>query len=615
MILENIPELPPDFSSRLHRYENTRDAYVMGWLGRQSKGLLVSTRFGESAQLHVVEEAGGARQQLTFFREPILEASVCPDAASNRFLLAKDDGGNEYHQLFLYDHQNGHCQLLTDGSSKHGNGRWNHSGTAIVYSSTKRNKTDHDLYHHDLEQGERLFFEAEGYWVPISWSPDGQHITAINYRSALESALYIIDTASGRATPVVDRENVACRGGYWSNDGQQLYFTTDEGGEYRQLMCYDTARQSYHRIDLGIQAEVEGIKLAPNGGQLAVVLNQSGYSQLVIWDIAQRAPVAIPALPAGIYNHLHWHPDLPLLALSINCPQAPADAYVIDVHKGTLSRWTKSEAGGFNANNFIVPELLHYPTFDEVNGQTRHIPAFYFRPPSTPGPLPVLIYIHGGPESQYRPAFSPVFQYYLKELGIAILAPNVRGSSGYGKTYLRLDDGYKREDAVKDIGTLLDWIDQQPELDSSRIAVMGGSYGGYMVLSSMAHYSHRLCCGIDIVGISNFVTFLKNTKSYRRHLRRVEYGDERDPAMRQHLERISPTANAHKIKKPIMVVQGLNDPRVPASEAEQMVEAIRSNGGEAWYLLATDEGHGFRKKGNRDFFNKTVNFFLQQYLI
>ena len=193
--------------------------------------------------------------------------------------------------------------------------------------------------------------------------------------------------------------------------------------------------------------------------------------------------------------------------------------------------------------------------------------------------------------------------------------PNVRGSSGYGKAYLQLDNGYQREDSVKDIGALLDWVARQSELDAERVAVIGGSYGGYMVLASMTHYDDRLRAGIDIVGISNFVTFLENTQDYRRDLRRVEYGDERDPEMRAFLEKISPTTNAGKITKPLFVAQGLNDPRVPASESEQMVEVIRENGGVVWYLLARDEGHGFRKKANRDYYGRAVVLFLQEHLL
>jgi dipeptidyl aminopeptidase/acylaminoacyl peptidase len=200
-------------------------------------------------------------------------------------------------------------------------------------------------------------------------------------------------------------------------------------------------------------------------------------------------------------------------------------------------------------------------------------------------------------------------------MGIAVIEPNVRGSEGYGKSYLLLDNGYNRENSVKDIGALLDWIEQQPELDQENVAVTGGSYGGYMVLSTMFNYNERIKCGVDIVGISNFVTFLENTQDYRRDLRRVEYGDERDPEMREFLNSISPTTNAHKITKPLFVVQGYNDPRVPYTEAEQIVEAVRKNDVEVWYLLAMDEGHGFRKKTNRDFYIWSEVLFYEEFLL
>jgi dipeptidyl aminopeptidase/acylaminoacyl peptidase len=261
-----------------------------------------------------------------------------------------------------------------------------------------------------------------------------------------------------------------------------------------------------------------------------------------------------------------------------------------------------------------MPELIDYPTFDEVDGQPRRIPAFVYRPAGE-GPHPVIISIHGGPESQARPGFSSTYQLWIDRLGAAVVVPNVRGSSGYGKTYLKLDNGKLREDSVKDIGALLDWIATQPDLDASRVAVYGGSYGGYMVLASGVHFSDRLKAAVDIVGISNFVTFLENTQDYRRDLRRPEYGDERDPEMRAHLERISPLNNVERIRVPMFVVQGNNDPRVPVSEAEQMVAALREQGSPVWYMNALNEGHGFRKKENRDLFSEATILFFERYLL
>ena len=324
--------------------------------------------------------------------------------------------------------------------------------------------------------------------------------------------------------------------------------------------------------------------------------------------------VPLPRMPVGQIYNLAFSPDGSSLGMVINTSKSPSDVYVLSFADRNLVRWTYSEVGGLRSDTFVEPELVRYETFDRVDGRPRTIPAFYYRPKGT-GPFPVLVSIHGGPEGQRSPSFSPLTQYYVNELGIAVIDPNVRGSSGYGKSYLLLDNGFKREDSVKDIGALLDWIDERPELDGERIAVIGGSYGGYMVLSSMTHYNDRIRAAIEIVGISNFVTFLENTKDYRRDLRRAEYGDERDPDMREFLNRISPATNAVRITKPLFVAQGLNDPRVPASESEQMVEAIRENGGNVWYLLAKDEGHGFRKKVNRDYYNFAVVMFLEQHLL
>ena len=299
----------------------------------------------------------------------------------------------------------------------------------------------------------------------------------------------------------------------------------------------------------------------------------------------------------------------------INSTSTPGDVYSIDLDSQDVTRWTQSEVGGLDTSQFPKPELIHYSTYDEVDGDRRKIPAFVYRPKNSKGALPVMLFIHGGPEGQHVPIFRSFNSFLANEMGIAIIAPNVRGSAGYGKSYLKLDNDFKREDSVKDIGALIDWISSNPEFDADRIAVYGGSYGGYMVLSSMFNYNDKIKCGVDIVGISNFVTFLENTEEYRRDARRVEYGDERDPEMRKHLEAISPNNHAEKITKPLFVIQGANDPRVPASESEQMVAAIRENGGTVWYMLAKDEGHGFRKKVNRDYMTEAIALFLQEHLL
>lgn len=616
LVIEGIPHIPKQLSEKLNQYQNTREAFIADWLADGS-GMLILTRFGESAQVHLVKYPGGIRKQLTFFNDPISAANVCPSPEKNGFLFTKDKGGSEVYQLYYFDIDKGHFKLLTDGYSKNGNGIWNNQGNAFVYPSIKRNDKDYDIYlfYPDEAREERRILKGKGLWFPIQWSADDRYITLGHFRSINECLLYYLEVETGELTAIATEPNVASQGGEWTKSGNGVYFTSDQDSQFRQLFIYDLKNDSKKNLSPEIDWNVEMHSLSPDGDTLAFTVNENGISRLFLLDTETYQYQPIETIPNGQISGLKWHPQGLRLALSLNTPISPADVYVLDVNSQDIEQWTFSEVGGLNKEIFIEPDLIHYPTFDAVNGSGRHIPAFYYRPAQQKKPHPVLIYIHGGPESQYRPAFSSIFQYYLNELGIAVIAPNVRGSTGYGKSFLKLDNGYKREDSVFDIGKLIDWIDCQPELDSERIAVIGGSYGGYMVLASMTHYNDRLRCGIDIVGISNFVTFLENTKSYRRNLRRVEYGDERDPKMREHLENISPTSNAHKITKPMLIVQGLNDPRVPASEAEQMLKKIRKNGSEAWYLLAKDEGHGFRKKFNRDYYNKAVILFLQKYLL
>jgi len=399
----------------------------------------------------------------------------------------------------------------------------------------------------------------------------------------------------------------------FSRDGRGVYFVSTHGGNVAELRYLDLYTKEGRSIAPQSRWDVEDLRLSRDGHLLAYTLNEGGTSRLVVHDLRQQADLLLPALPDGaVIGSFGFDRTGTQLALTVETAQSPRDVYVLELAgPPVLTRWTQSELGPLDAATLVPAERISFATWDVVGTASRQVPAFLYRP-RTPGPHPVVIDIHGGPESQYRPGWSAFTQFLVTELGYAVIAPNVRGSSGYGLEYLALDDGKLREDAIRDIGSLLVWIGLQPDLDRSRVVVMGGSYGGYMTLASLATYSDRLAGGIDLVGISNFVTFLEKTSPYRRDLRRAEYGDERDPQMRELLQRISPLTNAASIRKPVLIVQGRNDPRVPASESEQMVRRIRANGGEAWYLMATDEGHGFRKKGNRDAYLETAVQFLQR---
>lgn len=615
--LEGIPEIPPQLDEQLNRYHHTREAALIGWLP-DGQGMLIATRSAESAQVHRVWQAGSQPEPLTSFEEPVFHASISSDASRPGFAFLKDTGGSEAYQLFYFDLATGQTAQITADRSRNDHIIWDTAGQNILFSSTRRNNRDHDIYRCSLHGQPKLLLKVKGYWYPLACSPDGGFLLLECYHSIVKSHVYILELATGSLTCMVQDPDadIVCRQARWDATGEGIYLVTNECREFASLAHKDLRSGALTVLTSHIPWDIELFALSIDGQRLVFVANENGVSRLYCLDTATQQYELVEDIPLGQIKSAKWHPHGNLLAMTINTPTAPADVFVYDFKKSALQRWTHSSLGGLNPAQFVMPSLVHYPTFDEhTAGHPRLIPAYYYRPRQQKAPHSVLIYIHGGPESQFRPEFLPTFQYYLNELGIAVIAPNVRGSTGYGKSFLLLDNGYKREDSVHDIGALLDWVAQQPELDASKIAVFGGSYGGYMVLAAMTHYNDRLRCGIDVVGISNFVTFLKNTKAYRRDLRRVEYGDERDPHMRHHLERISPTNNAHKITKPVLIVQGQNDPRVPASEAEQMLRAIRRNGSEAWYMLAKDEGHGFRKKSNRDYYNKAVILFLQRYLV
>ena len=615
---ENIPAIPEALLQKLDRYQDTRGAGFAGWLGDDC--LLVGTRFAETTQAHRVCAPLGMREQLTFHDEPLASLEVSPPgAAHDGFVYGKDTGGNEAWQLHWFDLDSRDSTLLTDGTSRNSGPLFSADGGLLAYSSTARNGTDTDVWVRDMATGEaRPVVTAGGHWEAMDFSPDGGQLLVMRYVSINEAYPGLVDLASGELTLFpVDGGKAGFGDFLFAPDGQSVYFVSDEGSEFRTLRHHDPATGKFEVLTGDIPWNVSAVTVADDGRHLAFVTNEDGIDRLHVLALPGHRDIPLPELPTGLVGGIGFSPDGDRLALTLNTATSPSDTHVVDLRDSSLVRWTRSEVGGLDTSRFVEPALVRYPTFDEVDGEARTIPAFYYAPAGTAptGGWPVVVMIHGGPESQATPNFSPTVQFLVNELGIAVLEPNVRGSAGYGKTWLTLDNGMLREDSVRDIGALLDWIATRPELDAGRVGVFGGSYGGYMVLASMMNYPQRIRAGVDIVGISHFGTFLENTQDYRRDLRRAEYGDERDPAMAAHFDRISPLNHAARITSPLFVAQGANDPRVPQSEAEQIVAAVRANGQPVWYLLFADEGHGFRKKANADYFNAATMLFLQRHLL
>jgi len=615
LVVQGIPDIPLSLVDNVKRYTEFRGAVMASWHPTQRE-MLISTRLCNIPQVHVVRSPLGARKQLTFFTEPPSGASYQP-TQGNYFVFSKDVGGNEFSQNYRYDLATGDITLLTDGKSKNSRGVWSTRGDRMVYTSTRRTGKDTDFYIIDPQnpKSDRLFATVEGGgWGPLDWSPDDRKILALQYISVNESYLWLFDVQTGERTlltPKTKKEPVAYESAIFSKDGKGLYVVSDRDSEFQRLAYVDLGSKRFTYLSDKIKWDVEDFDLSKDGKLLAFVTNEDGIGVLHILSTQTRQEKPVPKLPNGLIVGLKWHPNNRDLGFTLTSARSNADVYSLDVTTNQLQRWTESETGGINISNFSEAELIRWKSFDG-----KPISGFLYRPPKKfTGKRPVIIDIHGGPESQSRPVFLGRQNFYLNELGVALLFPNVRGSSGYGKTFLKLDNGYLREDSVKDIGALLDWIATQPDLDANRILVTGGSYGGYMSLAVATKYSDRIRGAINIVGISNFVSFLERTEGYRQDLRRVEYGDERDPKMREFLTQISPLTNADKITKPLFVIHGKNDPRVPLYEAEQIVATVQKNGIPVWYLMATDEGHGFAKKPNVDFQFYATVLFIQEFLL
>lgn len=615
LVAEGIPPAPKELKADVGRYLEFRAAAFSSW-HPVKRELLITTRFADAVQLHEVRQPGGARRQLTFTPEPVRGGGW--QRRHGRYIIfAQDTGGGEFYQLYRLDPDSGRITLLTDGKSRNEGGAMTSDGELIAYTSTRRNGRDYDIYVMNPADpaSNRLVAEMSGGgWAVTDWSEDKTRLLVGEYLSVNQSRLYLLDVKTGRKELLTPDQGapVAYAGAKFAKDSKSIYFTSDADSEFQRLAQMDLKTKATRVITRGINWDVEDFELSPDGRTIAFITNEEGVGKIHLIDARSGKEQRGPKLPLGIPAGVSWHENGREIAFNFTAARSPADVYSYDVKSGKLERWTESETGGLPTAQFREPELVRVKSFDGLS-----VSGFLYRPDPKkfPGKRPLVINIHGGPESQSRPNFLGRNNYYLDELGVALLYPNVRGSSGHGKTFLTLDNGFKREDSVKDIGAFLDWAGRDASLDAQRIAVMGGSYGGYMTLACMTHYSDRLRCGVDIVGISSFLTFLKNTQDYRRDLRRVEYGDERDPKMAEFMAQIAPLNNVAKIGKPLFIVQGLNDPRVPVTEAEQMAHAIRARGGKVWYLMAKDEGHGFQKKKNADFqFISTIQFFKETLL-
>lgn len=622
LLADGIPPISQTIADKVAPYTEFRGYSFVGWHPLERSMLVRHREAGANiAQIYWLKAPQGKLEKLTDFPDNVASAAFAP--RHGKYLVyARDTGGNEATQVFHMDLATRQSTLLS-GADERSSFTQAHQSDRLLIASVPLDKTAQGGTRVEVattltlvdplkpESRQRLVNLPGGGWGSFSFSRDDSTIAAQQYRTPNDSDVYLIDAKSGNREKILPLDGASAAGysGFeWSHDKQRLFLTTNQGGEFSELAVYDLRDKSLKVLSSHIPWDIEAFSLSADGKRLVAVANNNGRDEMHLFDTASGTELPRPDLGAGALGGVDWHAvQRSTLAYSLNSPQSPGDVYTLDADTGKTERWTvASTAPGIQLESFVSPELVQIKSFDGLT-----VSGWLFLPDASrfPGKRPVLVNFHGGPEGQSTVRFMGRYNYYLNEMGIAVLLPNVRGSMGYGKTFLDLDNGFKRKDSVKDGGAFLAWAGQHPRLDAKRIAITGGSYGGYMSLATAVDYSPQIRSAIDVVGISHFATFLNNTESYRRDLRRVEYGDERDPAMRAFHEKIAPLNNAAAITVPLFVVQGKNDPRVPYTEAQQIVAAVRKNNVPVWYLLADNEGHGFRRKANADFeFYATVRF-------
>ena len=608
-------------------YTDIRGARLVDWQP-QGRGLLVSFLREGRTQLHQLDAPGAPLRPLTFANEPVRFGVYVP-AQPNLIVFERDTGGDEAARLYRLDVASGVEVALTEAGRRYGLGPFNQAGTAFYTTALPldrnaeggaaertRGTVSTEVLRIDPRTGTTnavITLPGSG-WSVSDASGDETALLLTRFKSVTDAELWTLERGSSMPHRLLPRagEPAAYYGrALFASDGSILV-VTDRDGEFRRLVHFDPRSGGFDMVTGDVPWDVDRLDRSTDRCTFALVTNESGLGVARVFDTQTRKLVLIPSPAGASVTAVQLAPDARRVALSYTSSAMPSSIDVVDLTTHAPTVWALSDTAGIDTARFGSTEVVAWPSFDglRVSGLITRPDARRF-----PGKRPVLIEIHGGPESQARLGFLGRENYLIDELGITVIAPNVRGSSGFGKSFVALDNGRKREDSVRDIGALLDWIATQPDLDASRVAVYGGSYGGYMVHAVAVHYSARIRAAVAVVGISHFVSFLERTESYRRDLRRAEYGDERDPAMRDFLTRISPLVNADRIRVPLFVIHGRNDPRVPVTEAEQMVRTVSANGVPVWSMIADNEGHGFAKKENADYAFYTRLLFLRRYLL
>jgi dipeptidyl aminopeptidase/acylaminoacyl peptidase len=593
--IEGMPPMPQSVLDGLSRYGQFRQALLQAWHPTKRQ-MVITTTLGTVAQLHYLDGPGRDRRQLTWYANGVSRDLVSPSfdpTDPGAFVFQYSPEGTEARALYRFDLATGGISLLVDSKTRFPH-IWSRQGKWLAFDSSERNGKDRDLYiiQPSDPKSKRLLAQVDGTWSPEDWSPDGSMILMTEVFGNSENYLWRVDVKTGEKTPITKRgdgDKTIWYNARFSNDGKKVYAVSDRGGngQTRIWRC-NVAKCAWTPVTAdGLVIDVDwGFEISPDGSMLATILDRGTSTELHLVDLTTLKTRLLPAIPRGIVTRLHWRPGSRELGFTFGSVKAQGDVYSVDTSLGTLARWTFSETT-FNPDVLPIPEVIEWKSFD---GQT--ISGVLYRPAMKfTGPRPVMIQIHGGPDFRERAQFRGRSNYLLNELGVAIIYPNVRGSIGFGRAFQDLDNGRGRDGAIKDIGALLDWVGGHPELDKDRIVLNGVSYGGWLALEAGIVYNDRIRGVIEGAGITDFVTFLEQTEAARQDNRRLEYGDERDPQMREYLKSISPITRASELRKPTLMIQAGKDTRVPVDQGRQLMQAMQASKTPVWYLEYPEANH------------------------